>query len=265
MEPGHATLGDPAPHVVGSWILHHVAQTGSTNDDLWALAMAGAPDHSALRADHQTAGKGRLDRRWEAPVGENLLLSLLFRSVPPVPGTLVHAVALAAADACRQVANIDVTLKWPNDLLGTDGVHKLAGILAQAGPPAVSESDGTAGPAFVIVGLGLNVNWAPDEATSLSAEAGGHPFGVDAVCRAVLDNLDRVLAWSPAQLHDEYRRRLGTVGREVRVTVNADEIVEGRALDLESDGRLVVLDRCGVTHRFAVGDVVHVRTTSFGA
>lgn len=265
MEPGHATLGDPAPHVVGTWVLHHVAQTGSTNDDLWALAAAGAPDHTALRADHQTAGKGRLDRRWEAPVGENLLLSLLFRHVPPEPGTLVHAVALAAADACNQVAGLDVTLKWPNDLLGQDGIRKMAGILAQAGPASDGPSDSPAHPAFVIVGLGLNVNWAPDEATSLSAEAGGRPFVVDNVCRAVLENLDRVLAWSPAQLHEEYRRRLGTVGREVRVTVNADEVVEGRALDLESDGRLVVLDRCGVTHRFAVGDVVHVRTTSFGS
>ena len=253
MEPGHATLGDPAPHVVGSWVLHHVAETGSTNDDLWAMAQAGAPDRTALRADHQTAGKGRIDRRWEAPVGENLLVSLLFRSIPDEPGTLVHAVALAAADACREVAGVDVSLKWPNDLLGRDGIRKMAGILAQAGP------------AFVVVGLGLNVNWAPDEATSLSLEADGRPFVVDAVCRALLANLERVLTFTPAQLHDEYRRRLGTIGREVRVIVSADETVEGRALDLEADGRLVVLDRCGVTHRFAVGDVVHVRTTSFGA
>ena len=259
MEPAHATLGDPTPHVVGSWILHHVAETGSTNDDLWALAQAGAADHTALRADHQTAGKGRLDRRWEAPVGENLLVSLLFRQVPAEPGTLVHAVALAAADACRDVAGVDVALKWPNDLLGRDGLAKMAGILAQAGPLAGER------PAFVIVGLGLNVNWAPDDATSLSHEAGGRPFAVDAVCRALLENLDRVLAFSPAELHARYRERLGTVGREVRVTVTPDEIVEGRALDLESDGRLVVLDRCGVTHRFAVGDVVHVRTTSFEA
>lgn len=253
MEPGHATLGDPAPHVVGSWVLHHVAETGSTNDDLWAMAQAGAPDRTALRADHQTAGKGRIDRRWEAPVGENLLVSLLFRSIPDEPGTLVHAVALAAADACREVAGVDVSLKWPNDLLGRDGIRKMAGILAQASP------------AFVVVGLGLNVNWAPDEATSLSLEADGRPFVVDAVCRALLANLERVLTFTPAQLHDEYRRRLGTIGREVRVIVSADETVEGRALDLEADGRLVVLDRCGVTHRFAVGDVVHVRTTSFGA
>lgn len=259
MEPGDATLGDPAPHVVGRWILHHVAETGSTNDDLWSMAQAGAPDHTALRADHQTAGKGRLDRHWEAPVGENLLLSLLFREVPPDPGSLVHAVALAATRACEAVAGVRPVLKWPNDLLGSDGGSKMAGILAQAGPLAGTR------PAFVIVGLGLNVNWAPEGATSLSAESGGRPFAVSEVCRAVLEHLDVVSTWSVDHLHDEYRRRLGTIGREVRVTVRADEVVEGRALDLESDGRLVVLDRCGVTHRFAVGDVVHVRTTSFGS
>lgn len=261
MEPGDATLGDPAPHVVGSWVVHHVAETGSTNDDLWSLARAGASDHTALRADHQTAGKGRLDRQWDAPVGENLLVSLLFREVPADPGTLVHAVAIAAAEACRVVGNIEPILKWPNDLLGSDGVRKLAGILAQAGQSAGS----SAHPAFVIVGLSLNVNWAPDDATSLSGEANGRPFAVSEVCHAFLEQLDRVLAWSSSTLHDEYRRRLGTIGREVRVTVRADEVVEGRALDVESDGRLVVLDRCGVTHRFAVGDVVHVRATSFGS
>ncbi len=259
MEPGDATLGDPTPQVVGHWILHHVAATGSTNTDLWAMAEAGAPDRTALRADHQTSGKGRLDRRWEAPAGENLLVSLLFREVPEDPGTLVHAVAVAAAQACEEVAGVEPALKWPNDLLGADGTRKMAGILAQAGP--ISDS----GPAFVIVGLGLNVNWAPDDATSLSHEAGGQPFAVGDVCRALLRRLDEVTSWSATRLHEEYRRRLGTLGREVRVEVNAEETVEGRALDVEADGRLVVLDRCGVTHRFAVGDVVHVRTTNFGA
>ncbi|MGA0802780.1 MAG: biotin--[acetyl-CoA-carboxylase] ligase [Ilumatobacteraceae bacterium] len=259
MEPGDATLGDPTPQVVGHWVLHHVATTGSTNADLWAMAEAAAPDRTALRADHQTSGKGRLDRRWEAPAGENLLLSLLFREIPEDPGTLVHAVAVAASRACEAVAGVDATLKWPNDLLGADGTRKMAGILAQAGPISGSR------PSFVIVGLGLNVNWSPDDATSLSREAGGRPVIVGDVCRAVLEQLDDVMTWSATRLHDEYRRRLGTLGREVRVEVSADETVEGRALDVETDGRLVVLDRCGVTHRFAVGDVVHVRTTNFEA
>ena len=84
---------------VGTWTVERVAETGSTNDDLFDQGRAGAVDHLALVAAHQTAGKGRLDRRWEAPPGANLLVSLLFRAVPINPHELVHAVALAAANA----------------------------------------------------------------------------------------------------------------------------------------------------------------------
>lgn len=243
---------------VGSWTVQRVTETGSTNDDLFDLGRAGATDRTALVTAHQTAGKGRLDRRWDAPAGTNLLVSLLFRSVPANPHELVHAVALAAANAAVTTIGVAPVIKWPNDLLGPDGQEKLAGILATAGPFAGDR------PSFVVVGLGFNVNWAPEGATSLSALA-GRVLSVDDVLRAFLHALDRFAAMSPGQLHEAYRKRLGTLRREVVVHLPGDETVEGRALDIESDGRLVVLDRCGVTHRFSVGDVVHVRTTNFGS
>ena len=62
------------------------------------------PDRSVLVADHQTAGKGRLDRRWDAPPGANLLVSILFHDVPPDPGELTRRVSVAAVDACRELA-----------------------------------------------------------------------------------------------------------------------------------------------------------------
>jgi BirA family transcriptional regulator, biotin operon repressor / biotin---[acetyl-CoA-carboxylase] ligase len=127
----------------------HVAVTGSTNSDLLDAAAAGAPDRSVLVTDHQTAGRGRLDRRWDAPPGANLLVSMLFRDVPDPPVALTHRVGLAVVDAARDIAgaveqHVDVSLKWPNDVLL--GGRKLAGILAQRSPD---------GP--VVVGLGLNV------------------------------------------------------------------------------------------------------------
>ena len=243
---------------VGTWTVERVAETGSTNDDLFDRGRAGAADHLALMAAHQTAGKGRLDRRWEAPPGANLLVSLLFRTVPSSPHELVHAVALAAADSVRASTGVAPVVKWPNDLLGPDGQAKLAGVLAAAGPFAGDR------PSFVVVGLGLNVNWAPEGATSLSAMA-GREVDVDEVLRALLTSLDRYTEMSPSQLHEAYRKRLGTLRRAVVVHLPGGTTVEGRALDIESDGRLVVLDRCGVTHRFSVGDVVHVRTTNFGS
>src|SRR5690349_5822405 len=109
----------------------HVAETGSTNADLVAAARAGEPAGAVLVADHQTAGRGRLVRAWQAPPGSALLCSILLR---PRPGTVVHgavwSVALAAREACRRLAGVAPDLKWPNDLLW-DG-RKLAGVLAEA-------------------------------------------------------------------------------------------------------------------------------------
>jgi BirA family transcriptional regulator, biotin operon repressor / biotin---[acetyl-CoA-carboxylase] ligase len=81
-------------------------------------------------AAHQTAGRGRLDRTWEAPPGTNLLVSFLFRRLPVHLHQLTQRVALAARAACRDVAGVEPALKWPNDLL-LDGA-KMAGILAEA-------------------------------------------------------------------------------------------------------------------------------------
>jgi BirA family biotin operon repressor/biotin-[acetyl-CoA-carboxylase] ligase len=238
--------------VAGGWNVRWIASTGSTNDDLWAAARAGAADRVVLVADHQTAGRGRLDRRWDAPTGANLLVSMLFRTVPDHPHALTHAVALAAAEASTRVAGVTPDLKWPNDLL-VEGA-KLAGILSSAGPPQGTPPR----PAFVVVGLGLNVGWAPDGAVCL-ANVASRVVDRDQVLVALLASLDGLLASSDEQLHARYREHLSSLGREVRVELPNDRFVEGRALDVEDDGRLVVLDSCGVTHRLDVGDVVHLR------
>jgi BirA family biotin operon repressor/biotin-[acetyl-CoA-carboxylase] ligase len=217
-----------------------VAETGSTNADLLASAAA-RPDRSVLVADHQTAGKGRLDRRWDAPPGANLLVSVLFHTVPDQPIELTRRIALAAVDACRRVAAVDVVLKWPNDLLVDD--RKLAGILAERGASGA-----------VVVGMGLNVGWCPDGAARLTDDDRLAPLDV---LRALLEAYDALPA-SPADLADAYRQALGTIGRQVRIEL-PNAVLEGTAVDVEPDGQLVVLDACAVTHRLAVGDVVHLR------
>ena len=215
-----------------------VEETGSTNADLLLAAGEGAPDRTVLVARHQTSGRGRLDRRWEAPSGVNLLVSMLFRAVPESPHMLTQRVGLAAIAACERVSGLRPILKWPNDLL-LDGA-KLAGILAQAklgSEPAV------------VVGLGINVGWAPAGATRLGE-------GIDPleVLSALLQAYDEL----PSDVWMSYREHLGTIGRKVRIELPDGE-VEGRAIDVEPDGQLVVVDDCGITHRFAVGDVVHLR------
>lgn len=251
----------------GMWTIRWVESTGSTNADLMEVALRQGPHGLVLVADHQTAGRGRLDRTWEAPHGMNLLMSILIRDVPASPHQLTQAVAIAAAEACEGVAAdrgqaIRVDLKWPNDVV-IDG-RKVAGILANAG----SGSAGGAGPDFVVVGLGLNIGWAPDGAISLAqalAGAAGSEVAAsdtaglrDDVLGEVLDRLERLLA-SAVEIPMRYRQRLATLGRDVRVELPAGEVLEGRAVGIESDGRLVVLDACAITHRLDIGDVVHLR------
>jgi BirA family biotin operon repressor/biotin-[acetyl-CoA-carboxylase] ligase len=226
-----------------TWYVSVVDETGSTNADLLAAAAAGAADRTVLRARHQTAGKGRLDRQWSALPGANLLVSMLFRDVPTNPHQLTQRVALAAVGACSQVAEVTPTLKWPNDLL-LDG-RKLAGILAQAG--AATSSDHR--PDFVVVGIGLNVGWAPDGAARL-----GDSFDPADVLDAMLAAYDLL----PSDITESYRASLDTIGKPVRVEVVGSTVV-GRAVDVLADGRLVVLDECGITHRFDTGDVIHLR------
>jgi len=226
------------------WSVEAVWETGSTNADLLAAARAGAPDRSVLAAAHQTAGRGRLDRRWEAPPGANLLVSLLLLDPPAALHEVTQRVALAAAVAARRLADVDARLKWPNDLL-VDGA-KLAGILAQAG--------GTGGRIdHVVVGIGINVGWAPPHAARL--DAGGrapvHPLTVLRELLVAFDDL-------PTDIHPTYRSALATIGQRVRVELPAG-VIEGRAVDVDRDGRLVVLDDCGITTRVDTGDVVHLR------
>ena len=221
-----------------TWQITIVDETGSTNADLLAAAASGAADRSVLMARHQTSGKGRLERRWEAPPGTNLLVSMLFRDVPQHPHELTQRVALAASQACLVVAGVSPELKWPNDLL-LDG-RKLAGVLAQAGG---------VGTAYVVVGIGLNIGWAPEGAARL-----GDGHDPADVLDAMLVAYDRL----PEDITEMYRAGLATIGQSVRVELSGSEVV-GRALDVLPDGRLVVLDECGITHRFDTGDIVHLR------
>jgi BirA family biotin operon repressor/biotin-[acetyl-CoA-carboxylase] ligase len=164
---------------------------------------------------------------------------MLFRTVPTHPHQLTQRVALAAARACQEVAGVSPTLKWPNDLL-LDG-RKLAGVLAQSAGR---------GPMYVVIGIGLNVRWAPDDAAKL-----GDQHDPADVLQAMLAAYDRL----PDDITPTYRSALATIGQTVQVELG-DSVVVGRALDVLADGRLVVLDQCGITHRFDTGDVIHLHS-----
>jgi BirA family transcriptional regulator, biotin operon repressor / biotin---[acetyl-CoA-carboxylase] ligase len=239
----------------------------STNTWLLAEARAGAPEGLVAVADHQSAGRGRLDRRWEAPPGAALLVSVLLRPVLE-PGALHLAtalVALSALDACRQTAGVDAGIKWPNDLVVADA--KLAGVLAEADPSA---GGGTAGSVAVVVGIGLNIEppgrGASSNATSLAElVAAGRGSAVpsrDALLSALLYELERRRpelddAEGRRALGSDLRSRCVTLGRAVRVELGTTELI-GTATGLTDEGALVVETDAG-RRVVTAGDVVHLR------
>ena len=238
--------------------LEVVPEIGSTNAALLAAAAEDAPEGTVLVAEHQAAGRGRLDRVWTSPPGAGLTVSFLLR--PDVPSArrgwqpLLTGVALA--EAVGEVPGVRASLKWPNDLLAAGGA-KLAGILAEVGNGAV------------VVGVGLNVSTRADElpetGTSLALEA-GRPVDRAAVLLQFLRGFERrYLLWVQALgdpvssgLARDYLAWCSTVGADVVVTLPDGSTLEGVAESVDWDGRLVVRAPQG-TVELASGDVRHLR------
>jgi BirA family transcriptional regulator, biotin operon repressor / biotin---[acetyl-CoA-carboxylase] ligase len=241
-------------------------QTASTNADVAAAARAGTSEGLVVVAERQTAGRGRLDRRWESPPRAGLALSVLLR--PPVPagrlGWLPLLAGVALVETVRRQAEVDAVLKWPNDLL-IDG-RKCAGILAEAVPEAPAGQ----APA-VVVGIGLNVTLSEEElprpdATSLLLAGAAHTDR-DTLLRALLRGLaDWYRRWTTTDgdpeasgLRDGYRLHCATLSRQVSVALPGGGTLAGTASDVDGDGRLVVTDPDGYPTAVAAGDIVHVR------
>jgi BirA family biotin operon repressor/biotin-[acetyl-CoA-carboxylase] ligase len=244
-----------------------VARTGSTNADLLAAARVGAAAGTVLVAEEQTAGRGRLDRSWHSQPGAALTFSVLLRpaAIPPsARGWLPLLTGVAVAAALRAQTGLDVSLKWPNDVLVSGAVPgkagKLAGILAEQAGDAI------------VVGIGLNVSASRDElpapqATSLLLAGVAEPDR-QAILVATLRELEHwYLRWAGGDppgdalssgLRSEYLRSCSTIGRDVRVELPGGAVLTGRACDVDPVGRLMVSTDGGV-QAVSAGDVVHVR------
>ncbi|MCG6496427.1 biotin--[acetyl-CoA-carboxylase] ligase [Kitasatospora sp. A2-31] len=249
----------------GFWTsLDVVTETGSTNSDLAARAAEGAPQGAVLVAEQQNAGRGRLERQWTAPARSGIFLSVLLRpdGVPVERyGWLPILVGVAAASTLNRVAEVEVGLKWPNDLqveiAGAE--RKIGGILTELGGGAV------------VAGLGLNVSLREAELPVPTAGslvlAGAAVTDRSTLLRALLREFAGLYEeWTAAAgdpqasgLLPAYLDRCTTLGRQVRVHLPGDRELLGEAVAVDGDGRLVVRTPDGARRAVGAGDVVHVR------
>lgn len=229
-------------------MIRAVAETGSTNADMLALAVAGASEGSWLRAERQTAGKGRQGRAWESPVG-NFYGSTLVRlrpTDPPAP-TLALATVVALEEAVRVFLPAGATIKWPNDLL--IGGAKLSGVLLERAGDAV------------VVGIGVNLTHHPElpdrPATSLAAQG----VAVDAATFAevLAESFARWLSrWRGEGLEPVRQRwldRAHPMGTALTARLPDGTSHDGLFDGLSGDGALILRLADGSRHVIHAGDV----------
>ena len=226
------------------YMLH--ATTGSTNDDALAWAARGAPEGALVAAEHQTAGRGRWDRRWLSRPGASLLFSVLLRPERPASalGLLTTAAGVAVAEGIEEACGLRCGLRWPNDV--TAGGRKLAGVLVETRLRAGTVT-------VAVVGVGINVDWPAadlppeiaERATSIASELGrsGRPSSLDraGLLAAVLGRLEDLygVLGSPGLL-DRATQRSELLGQRVRVRRADGGTIEGTALRLVPSGALEI-------------------------
>ncbi|MFL9842332.1 biotin--[acetyl-CoA-carboxylase] ligase [Sphingomonas sp. ST-64] len=225
-----------------------VAETGSTNADMLALAAAGVAEGGWLRADRQSAGKGRQGRAWDSPVG-NFYGSTLVRlrpTDPPAP-TLALVTVVALEDAVRTFLPTGATIKWPNDLL--IGGAKLSGVLLERAGDAV------------VIGIGVNLAHHPElpgrPATSLAAQ--GATVDAAVFANVLADSFARWLSrWRGEGLDAILRRwveRAHPVGTALTARLPDGTSHDGLFDGLTSDGALILRLADGSRHAIHAGDV----------
>ncbi|NOZ88005.1 MAG: biotin--[acetyl-CoA-carboxylase] ligase [Deltaproteobacteria bacterium] len=243
---------------VGSWEFIELVQVDSTTSFLKREIMAGKLDLAAVTAGSQTAGRGRLSRKWLSPPGGLYMTVSVSPNDPSKVPVIAHVACagLAMADALAHVAGIEARLKWPNDLLVKD--RKLGGILSEM-------VSGPRGPRLLI-GIGINIESAPSlenaayQSTSIAREA-GTPLPL---ARDLAKNfLFKLHAWLDLMkkngyvvIAEHWKALSATIGRNVTV-IAGNEKIEGRAMDLTKEFELVVETGQGKVN-VGVGDCLHM-------
>ncbi|MFO8080982.1 MAG: biotin--[acetyl-CoA-carboxylase] ligase [Armatimonadota bacterium] len=243
---------DERPMMRGNWRVYHHATIDSTNLEALRLARREALPWTAVVADTQTEGRGRMGRTWLDRRRHCLLMTALIYPPPGVEGLLGAAMALSAVRVLEEVGARDPAIKWPNDVML--GGRKLAGILVE-GPVA----------RLMAVGIGLNVNAPLDplprdlahRAAFLSDEI-GRELELLPLADALLARFERehfrLMSGELAEMLEDLRGYDCLSGREIRAR-SGERVIEGRAVGWTDDGRLAIIDSDGNKIALDAGEV----------
>ncbi len=238
--------------------LHYFESLDSTNRKAYELASHGAKEGEIVIAESQTKGKGRLGRSWFSPPYVNLYLSIILRPqiLPQQASLITLMAAVATANAIERASGITPSIKWPNDILIRG--RKVAGLLNEI----QSETDRIH---FIILGIGVNLNadeeMFPKElrsmATSIKREKGGTISRRDFLS-LLLQQLEEWYALFQEKgnqpILEAWRERARIQGKPVRVT-SFRETLSGLAIDIDSDGALLMRTETGKERRVVAGDI----------
>ena len=232
--------------------MHFFETADSTMDIARELARKGCPDFTVVMAEIQTSGRGRMDRNWWSPQG-GLYFTLVMRPhLPPVKSPLVNfCAAFVLARTLQDFCNVDARVKWPNDVL----IHgrKVSGMLSEMEAAGDQVS-------FVNIGIGINMNndLPPDlpSATSIK-NISGKTCSRKAFLSEFLDRLEkRIHQPDLAGVIAEWKACSATLGQQVRI-VTRQGVTEGKAMDVDPTGALVVRTTDGVLEKIYYGDCFH--------
>jgi BirA family biotin operon repressor/biotin-[acetyl-CoA-carboxylase] ligase len=259
--PDLLTPSEIKPILKTKWMgktMHHFHTLDSTNSKAYQLALNGAEEGEVVIAEFQEKGSGRLGRQWFSPPLVNLYLSVILRpKISPHRASLITLMAaVATADAIKKLSGLLPLIKWPNDILLRD--RKVAGLLNEIH----SEMDQIH---FVILGIGVNLNMEekmfPKEiraiATSLRMET-GQTISRKAFLQSLLSELERwyaiFLKQGSTVILKAWRDWAQIEGRRVKVTSFGETFV-GIAVDVDSDGALILETEDGKRKRVVAGDI----------
>ena len=242
----------------GKEFLFTYDEVDSTNSLAKTYAAAGKPEGTVVIAEKQLQGKGRLGRAWDSPKGKGIWASVLLRpEIPPTSAPQISFVlAVGMVRALEKALGVKTGIKWPNDILINK--QKVAGILTELSAEIERVN-------YIVCGIGVNVNQSKEEfpeefrdnAISLNIALGRLVSRVQ-VFQAMLEEIEKTynqyLEYGFSFIIEEWKINSVTLGEDVLV-IMPQEKLEGKAVDVDRDGFLIVRDNNNALHRIIVGDV----------